>query len=108
VEASIGADQPRALLPAAGTTRRARRLNAPIRYGPGERADLALGSSPISGDELPGVEAVVPGQLDRIDPELADLVVSLDVHLRWLVAVEAGEEQTVRGSLDPWHSGIAR
>jgi hypothetical protein len=51
---------------------------------------------PTNPIQLLSVEAVVPSQPNRIDPELAGLVVSLDVHVDWLVAVEAGEEHTIR------------
>lgn len=62
---------------------------------------------PTNPIQLSGVEAVVSSQLDGIEPELASLVVSLDVHVRWLVAVEACEEHAIRSgdSLDTWHPG---
>jgi len=61
---------------------------------------------PADGIQLPSAEAVVASQLDRFEPELAGAVLSLDVHVRRLVAVEAGEEKPIRpgDALDPWHS----
>src|SRR3990172_12159039 len=63
---------------------------------------------PANHVQLSGVEAVATGQLDRFEPELARTVLSLDVHVRRLIAVEAGEEDPVRprNALDPWHSDI--
>jgi hypothetical protein len=63
---------------------------------------------PANHIQLSGVEAVATGQLDRFEPELARAVLSLDVHVRRLIAVEAGEENPVRprNALDSWHSDI--
>ena len=41
-------------------------------------------------------EAVATSQLDRLEPELAGVVLSFDVHVRRLIAVEAGEEDPIR------------
>src|SRR5438094_8755944 len=58
--------------------------------------------------QLSGAEAVATSQLDRLEPELAGAVLSLDVHVRRLIAVEAGEEEPIgpRDALDSWHCGI--
>src|SRR5574341_2517127 len=64
---------------------------------------------PADGIDVGSTEAVVASQLERVEPELAGGVVSLDVHMRRFVAVEAREEHPVwaRDALDPWHSGIS-
>jgi len=63
---------------------------------------------PANHIQLSRSEAVATGQLDRFEPELARAVLSLDVHVLRLIAVEAGEENPVqpRNALDPWHSDI--
>src|SRR3989304_1862083 len=63
---------------------------------------------PTNHIQFSGVEAVATGQFDRFEPELARAVLSLDVHVRRLIAVEAGEEDPVRprDALDSWHSDI--
>jgi len=50
---------------------------------------------PANDIQLSGVETVATGQFDRFEPKLAGAVLSLDVHVRRLITVEAGEE-------DPW------
>jgi len=64
---------------------------------------------PTNHIQFSGVEAVATGQFDRFEPELARAVLSLDVHVRRLIAVEAGEEDPVRprNALDSWHSDIS-
>ena len=47
------------------------------------------GDQPANGIQLSSAEAVAAGQLDRFEPEFAGGVLSLDVHVRRLVAVEA-------------------
>jgi hypothetical protein len=61
---------------------------------------------PANDIQLSSAEAVAASQLDRFEPKLAGAVLSLDVHVRRLVAVEAGEENPVRprDALDSWHS----
>jgi hypothetical protein len=61
---------------------------------------------PANDIQLSGAEAVAASQFDRFEPELAGAVLSLDVHVRRLIAVEAGEEDPVRprDALDSWHS----
>ena len=63
---------------------------------------------PANHIQLSGVEAVATSQLDRFEPELARAVLSLDVHVRRLIAVKAGEEDPVRprNALDSWHSDV--
>ena len=41
--------------------------------------------------ELTAAEAVVPDYHDRLNPELADASITLNVHMHWLCAVEAVE-----------------
>src|SRR5436309_1329518 len=63
---------------------------------------------PADDVQLSGAEAVATSQLDRLEPELAGAVLSLDVHVRGLIAVEAGEEDSIgpRDALDSWHCRI--
>ena len=61
--------------------------------------------------ELVRTEAVIPGERERLKPELARLVLAFDVNVRGFVAVEAGEEEPVwpQDVLDSRHSkGIPR
>jgi hypothetical protein len=64
---------------------------------------------PANDIQFSSAEAVAASYLDRFDPELAGAVLSFDVHVCRLVAVEAGEENSVRprDALDPWHSGMS-
>src|SRR5713101_735245 len=64
---------------------------------------------PANDIQLSGVEAVATGQFDRFEPKLAGAVLSLDVHVRRLITVEAGEEDPVRprDALDSWHSEMS-
>ena len=66
------------------------------------------GDQPTNGIQLSSAKTVAACQLDRFEPKLAGAVLSLDVHVRGIVAVEAGEEKPIRpgDALDPWHSGI--
>lgn len=66
------------------------------------------GYQPTNGIQLSSAKTVAACQLDRIEPKLAGAVLSLDVHVRRLVTVEAGEEEPIRPGdvLNPWHSGM--
>jgi hypothetical protein len=48
------------------------------------------------GIQFPSAETVAASEFDRLQPELAGAPLSLDVHVCRLVAVEAGEEESVR------------
>src|SRR6266542_5420196 len=63
---------------------------------------------PADDVQLSGAEAVATSQLDRLEPELAGAVLSLDVHVRRPIAVEAAEEDPIRprDALDSWHCGL--
>jgi hypothetical protein len=56
--------------------------------------------------QLTRAEPVAMGKAERFEPELARLVLALDVDVRGLIAVEAGEEEAIRPSdpFDPRHS----
>jgi hypothetical protein len=47
---------------------------------------------PADQIQLSGPEAVIPGKPKWIDPKLTGPVLTLDVNVRWLIAVEAREE----------------
>src|SRR5262249_16469045 len=55
------------------------------------------------GIHFPSAEAVAASEFDRLEPELARAPLPLDVHVWRLVAVEAGEEESIRSPapLDP-------
>jgi hypothetical protein len=57
--------------------------------------------------QISGAEAVATSQLDRVEPELAGPVLSLDVHVRRLITVEAGKK-TRYGPGMPLILGIQR
>lgn len=63
---------------------------------------------PANRIQLSRVETVATSQLGRFKLELARAVVSLDVHVRRLIAIKAGEEHPVRprNALDSWHSDV--
>jgi hypothetical protein len=56
--------------------------------------------------QLPGVEAMIPSQAERLKAELAGLVLTVDVDVRRLIAVKAREEESIRAGnpFDSWHS----
>jgi hypothetical protein len=54
--------------------------------------------------ELARAEAAIPGQNDRLDPELGLIPLTANVNVYWFRTVEAVEEQPVRS----WNSGDAR
>ena len=64
------------------------------------------GYQPTNGIQLSSAKTMAACQLDRFEPKFAGAVLSLDMHVRRLVAVEAGEEKPIRpgDALDPWHS----
>lgn len=57
--------------------------------------------------KLVRAEAVIPGQCERLKPELACLALVLNVNVRRLIAIEAGKKQPIwpRDVLDSRHSG---
>jgi hypothetical protein len=63
---------------------------------------------PANSIQLGSAKAVAPSELDRGEPELARRVLSLDMRVWRLVAVEAGEEDPIRprDALDPGHSAV--
>ena len=58
--------------------------------------------------QFSGIEAVVAGETERFKPELAGLVLALDMHVRWFITVEAREEEPIRSwnPCDSWHSRL--
>ena len=61
---------------------------------------------PANDIQLSGAEAVSPGKPKRLEPEFAGSVLTLRMNVRWLIAVEAREEEPIRpeNTLDSWHS----
>jgi hypothetical protein len=62
-------------------------------------------NDPSNNVQLPGVEAMIPSQTERIEPELAGLVLTLDMYVWRLIAVETREEESIRAGnpFDSWH-----
>ena len=60
--------------------------------------------------QLSGPEAVVTGKAKRLKPEFTGHVLPLYVNVRWLIAVEAREEESIRSGDIPdfWHSEQSR
>src|SRR3990172_2397340 len=56
--------------------------------------------------QLSSSEAVITGKPKRPQPKLTGLLFALHVNVRWLIAVEAREEEPMRpgNTFDPWHS----
>ena len=45
--------------------------------------------------QLSGPEAMIAGKPKWLEPELAGPVLALDMNVRWLITVEAGEEEPI-------------
>ena len=58
--------------------------------------------------QLPGIETVIASQTERLKPELTSLVLTLDMYVWRLIAVEAREEEAIRAwnPFDSWHSKV--
>jgi hypothetical protein len=54
---------------------------------------------PSNPAQFPRVEAMAPGNPQRLEPKLAGHILPLDVKMRRLATVETGEEEAVR----PWY-----
>jgi hypothetical protein len=56
--------------------------------------------------QFPRVEAMAPGNPQRLEPKLAGHILPLHVKMRQLATVEAGEEEAVRPGYPSvsWHS----
>ena len=56
--------------------------------------------------QLPGTEAVITSKSKRLEPEFAGPVFALHMNMRWLITIEAREEEPIRpgNPLDSWHS----
>src|SRR5438093_542067 len=63
-----------------------------VPVGPDQTPDLT---------QFPRVEPVVPLQFQRLQPELASLVLTVHVNVRGLVAIEACKEDSIRPSDAP-------
>ena len=57
--------------------------------------------------QLSSAEAVITGKPKRLQPKLAGLLFALHVNVRWLIAVEAREEEPMRFGI-PLIRGIQR
>jgi len=58
--------------------------------------------------QLPGAEAVIASEPERLQPKLAGSVLTLHMEVGWLVAIEAHEEEPIRPGnvLDSRHSSF--
>lgn len=56
--------------------------------------------------QLSGAEAMVTGKPERFKPEFAGPLLALHMHVRWLIAIKAREEEPIRSgdAADSWHS----
>ncbi len=56
--------------------------------------------------QLSGPEAMITGKPKWFKPEFAGPPFALHMHVRWLIAVEAREEEPIRSgdAADSWHS----
>jgi hypothetical protein len=63
-------------------------------------------NQPANPAQFSRVEAMAPGDPQRLEPEFAGFVLPLDVNMRRLATVEASEEEAVRPGYpsDSWHS----
>lgn len=59
--------------------------------------------------QLSGPEAVIPGEPQGFQPEFAGPLFPLHVYVRWLIAVEARKEESIRprDTADSWHSEVS-
>ena len=69
---------------------------------------MGLNDSP-NHIQLVGAETVITGQAERVEPELAGLVLAFHMKVRWLVAVKTGEKGPIRpgNTLDSRHSELS-
>lgn len=58
--------------------------------------------------QLPGIETVIASQTERLKPELASLLLTFNMYVWRLIAVEASEEEAIRAwnPFDAWHSKL--
>jgi hypothetical protein len=55
--------------------------------------------------QLLGIETVIASQTERLKPELASLLLTFNMYVWRLIAVEACEEESIRAGnpFDSWH-----
>jgi len=64
--------------------------------------DLAVNfDKPPNCSQLPRAKAVVCCKLDRLQPELARLLLSADMHVNWLITIETIEKEPVGPDAPP-------